>query len=106
MRGNRPSIFQIGKVHDVSSGYMLVTGWGLGSCVSGCSCHRHPTAGHLAVWEDAVRGTLGLVSYAAGGCHCCEPWTAIELAAFVQHLADTQALEDTGVFDHPAEGAA
>ena len=50
---------------------------------------RDPSAGHLAIDEDQAGGRLGLVSFADGGCDCCEPWTSEELASI---LRDFQAL--------------
>jgi hypothetical protein len=64
----------------------VVSGWGLGLCASACACHRHPSAGSLAIAEDQAAGLLGLVSYREGGCDCCEPWTAGELSAIVRDL--------------------
>src|SRR3954447_11557969 len=63
---------------------------------TGCPCHRHPDSGHLAIDEDQTRGRLGLVSPAAGGCHCCEPWTAYELADVLRDLAHIEALSHGG----------
>ena len=63
-----------------------MSGWGLGPCVPGCVCHRHPSAGGLAIAEDQARGLIGLVSHRDGGCECCEPWTADELGAVVRDL--------------------
>lgn len=87
-RGRRPSIFQIGHVHDDGT-TVTVTGWGLGLCAAACDCHRHPTGRHLTLLTTAD-GHLGLVSYRA--CDCCQPWTPDELAAVVRDLADIAAL--------------
>ena len=84
-RSRKPSVFQVGTVHD-DGRTVVISGWGLGLCASGCTCHRHPSAGHLAIAEDQYGGALGLVSYRDGGCTCCEPWTADELAAVVRDL--------------------
>lgn len=92
MRGNRPGILRVGNVHQVSPAHSLVTGWELTSCASGCTCHRHPSTGHLALWQDAG-GRLGLVSWLPAGCSCCQPWTALELAGIVQDLAGIDALD-------------
>ena len=84
-RTQKPSVFQIGNVWDDGHA-VVVSGWGLGLCTSACACHRHPSAGSLAIAEDQARGLLGLVSYREGGCDCCEPWTADELTAIVRDL--------------------
>jgi hypothetical protein len=91
-RIQKPSVFQIGEVWDDGDS-VVVSGWGLGPCVSGCPCHRHPSAGHLAIAEDHDRGLLGLVSFRSGGCDCCEPWTADELTAVVRDLEMVASLE-------------
>jgi hypothetical protein len=85
----KPSVFQIGKIRD-DGNTVVISGWGLGLCAAACTCHRHPMAGHLAIAEDQAGGSLGLVSFADGGCDCCEPWTAEELSGV---LRDFQALE-------------
>jgi hypothetical protein len=94
-RTQKPSVFQVGRVwNDESS--VVVSGWGLGLCASACACHRHPSAGSLAIAENQSEGRLGLVSYREGGCDCCEPWTADELSAVVRDLqmvADLDAPE-------------
>lgn len=107
-RGNRPSIFKIGHADDIGNGNgaRLLYGWGLEQCASGCVCHRHPVTGNLVLHEDNRSGYLGLISFAPGGCDCCQPWSSVELAAIVQHLTDIEALTDSGVFDQPAEGQA
>jgi len=91
-RGQKPSIFQVGQVWDDGSS-VVVAGWGLGLCVSGCACHRHPSAGSLAIAEDQAGGRLGLVSYRDGGCDCCEPWTADELGAIVRDFRVVAGLD-------------
>src|SRR3954454_13805075 len=58
----QPALERIDHVHDIGNGYLFVTGWDLGSCVTGCPCHRHPDSGHLAIHEDPTRGRLRLVS--------------------------------------------
>src|SRR3954468_15563550 len=88
----KPSIFQVGKVRD-DGRTVVISGWGLGLCASGCACHRHPTAGHLSIAEDQAGGLLGLASYRAGGCDCCEPWSADELAAILRDLDTVTGLE-------------
>ena len=82
-RSRKPSVFQIGKIRD-DGDTVVISGWGLGLCAAGCTCHRHPLAGHLAIAEDPAGGSLGLVSYAEGGCDCCEPWTADELSGVLR----------------------
>ena len=47
----KPSIFQLGSVHE-SGTSVVVSGWGLGMCVSACRCHRNPADGQLALAED------------------------------------------------------
>ena len=84
-RSRKPSVFQVGKVRD-DGRTVVISGWGLGLCAAGCACHRHPSAGHLAIAEDQAGGRLGLASYRDGGCDCCEPWTAEELAAILRDL--------------------
>ena len=82
-RSRKPSVFQVGKVRD-DGRTVVISGWGLGLCAQGCACHRHPSAGHLAIDEDQAGGRLGLASYRDGGCDCCEPWTADELAGVLR----------------------
>lgn len=91
-RSQKPSVFQVGKVHD-DGRTIVISGWGLGLCALGCPCHRHPIAGNLAIAEDHAAGTLGLVSYHEDGCDCCEPWTADELAAVLRDFQAVGALE-------------
>jgi hypothetical protein len=87
-RSRKPSVFQIGKIRD-DGRTVVISGWGLGLCAAGCPCHRHPSAGHLAIAEDQDGGKLGLVSFREDGCSCCEPWTAEELSGV---LRDFEAL--------------
>jgi hypothetical protein len=91
-RSQKPSVFQIGQVWDDGNA-VVVSGWGLGLCASACTCHRHPSAGHLAIAENQAEGLLGLVSHHPGGCGCCEPWTADELTAIVRDLEMVSALD-------------
>jgi hypothetical protein len=84
-RTQKPSVFQIGRVWDDGHS-VVVSGWGLGLCAAACACHRHPSAGSLAIAEDQSLGLLGLVSHREGGCDCCAPWTADELTAIVRDL--------------------
>jgi hypothetical protein len=91
-RTQKPSVFQVGRVWDDGNA-VVVSGWGLGVCASGCACHRHPSAGSLAIAEDQSRGLLGLVSYREDGCDCCEPWTAVELSAIVRDLQMVDGLD-------------
>ena len=91
-RSHKPSVFQVGKVRD-DGRTVVISGWGLGLCASGCSCHRHPSAGHLAIAENQSAGQLGLVSYREGGCDCCEPWTSEELAAILRDFSSLAALD-------------
>jgi hypothetical protein len=90
---NHPSIFQVGKVDDDGT-TVVIHGWGLGLCAAGCHCHRHPTGGFLAIADDWINGTVGLVSW-RDGCDCCSPWTADELAAVVRDLADIETIPVT-----------
>lgn len=99
-RGNRPAIARIGRVEDVGEGNLFAWDWAFDQCVTGCTCHRNPATGHLALHEDQLGGHFGLRSFASGGCSCCQPWTALELAGIVQDLAGIDAL------DVPAEGPA
>jgi hypothetical protein len=87
----KPSVFQIGKIRD-DGRTVVISGWGLGLCAAACACHRHPSAGHLAIAEDQRAGRLGLVSFSDGGCDCCEPWTAEELAAIIRDLSAVESL--------------
>ena len=91
-RSQKPSVFQIGQVWDDGQ-TMVVSGWGLGLCVAACACHRHPSAGSLAIAENQAAGLLGLVSYREDGCDCCEPWTADELAAILRDLDTVAGLQ-------------
>ncbi len=91
-RTQKPSVFQVGRVWDDGNA-VVVSGWGLGLCAPGCACHRHPSAGSLAIAEDQAAGLLGLVSYREGGCDCCEPWTADELAAILRDFSSLAALD-------------
>jgi hypothetical protein len=91
-RSQKPSVFQVGRVWDDGNS-VVVSGWGLGLCASACACHRHPSAGRLAIAEDQSRGLIGLVSYRQGGCDCCEPWTADELTSIVRDLEMVAALD-------------
>ena len=94
-RIRKPSVFQVGKIRD-DGRTVVISGWGLGLCATACACHRHPSAGHLAIAEDQDGGSLGLVSFQEGGCACCEPWTADELASILrdfQAVADLEAQE-------------
>ena len=91
-RTQKPSVFQVGRVWDDGNA-VVVSGWGLGLCVSACACHRHPSVGNLAIAEDQAQGLIGLVSYREGGCDCCEPWTADELSAVVRDLQMVAGLD-------------
>ena len=91
-RSRKPSVFQVGKVRD-DGRIVVISGWGLGLCAAGCSCHRHPSAGSLAIAEDQAGGKLGLASYADGECDCCEAWTADELAAILRDLDTVLGLQ-------------
>jgi hypothetical protein len=90
--GRKPSVFQIGKVRD-DGHTVVISGWGLGLCAAACTCHRHPSAGHLAIEEDQRAGKLGLATFGDGGCDCCEPWTADELLAVLRDFEQLAALE-------------
>ena len=91
-RGRKPSVFQVGKVRD-DGRTVVISGWGLGLCAAACTCHRHPSAGHLAIAEDQAGGKLGLVSFREDGCDCCEPWTAEELACVLRDLDAVAGLQ-------------
>ena len=91
-RTQKPSVFQVGSVWD-DGNTVVVAGWGLGLCITACACHRHPRAGSLAISEDPVGGRLGLASYREGGCDCCEPWTADELAAIIRDFRAVSSLQ-------------
>ena len=91
-RTQKPSVFQVGRVWD-DGNTVVVSGWGLGLCVSACACHRHPTAGTLAIAENQAEGRIDLASYRDGGCDCCEPWTADELSAVVRDLEMVAGLD-------------
>jgi hypothetical protein len=96
----KPSIFQLGKVHD-SGASVIVSGWGLGMCASGCRCHRNPSDGQLALAEDQSGGSIGLQSFTdSGRCDCCESWTSSELAAILRDVAALGALDSA----EPAAG--
>ena len=90
MRGNRPSIFRIGQVHD-DGATVTVTGWGVGLCMTGCICHQDPQTRELRIDDDTPAGTLGLLSHRPG-CTCCSPWTVAELTGVLNDLADIEAL--------------
>ena len=91
-RSRKPSVFQVGKVRD-DGHTVVISGWGLGLCAAGCACHRHPSAGHLAIAEDQAGGRLGLASFADDVCDCCEPWTADELASILRDLDAVAGLQ-------------
>ncbi|CAA9263257.1 MAG: hypothetical protein AVDCRST_MAG52-2732 [uncultured Blastococcus sp.] len=90
-RSRKPSVFQVGKIRD-DGRTVVISGWGLGLCASGCACHRHPVAGHLAIAEDQAGGRLGLTTYDET-CDCCEAWTADELAAILRDLDTVASLQ-------------
>ena len=90
-RSRKPSVFQVGRIRD-DGRTVVISGWGLGLCAAACSCHRHPSAGHLAIAEDQDGGSLGLVCFREDGCTCCEPWTADELAAILRDFATLDSL--------------
>lgn len=98
MRGNRPAIYQLGRVHE-DGDQVVISGWGIGLCATNCPCHKHPWTGHLVIAQDQDNGTLGLASYpaetpsAGPPCPCCQPWTHEELAQVVRDLADIEALQ-------------
>ena len=91
-RSRKPSVFQVGKIRD-DGNTVIISGWGLGLCAAACTCHRHPMAGHLAIAEDQDGGSLGLVSFAEGGCDCCEPWTAEELSGVLRDFEILASLD-------------
>lgn len=87
---NRPGITKLGKVTD--DGHTVsVTGWGLTTCATRCSCHLGPVTGNLAIYENQHLGLLGLVQHRV--CHCCKPWTAGELAQVLLDLHDVAMVE-------------
>ena len=90
-RSRKPSVFQVGKVRD-DGRTVVISGWGLGLCATGCACHRHPSAGSLAIAEDQAGGRIGLASYVEA-CDCCEPWTADELASILRDLESVASLQ-------------
>ena len=93
MTHQKPSIFQLGKVHE-NGASVIVSGWGLGLCASSCGCHRNPHDGQLALTEDPAGGSLGLRSFTTtGSCDCCAAWTSAELAAILRDVAAVEALE-------------
>ena len=91
-RSRKPSVFQVGKIRD-DGRTVVISGWGLGLCAQSCACHRHPSAGHLAIAEDQAGGRIGLTSYGDGSCDCCEPWNADELAAILRDLETVASLQ-------------
>ena len=91
-RTQKPSVFQVGTIWD-DGRTVVVSGWGIGLCASGCTCHRSPSGGYLAIEEDHAGGTLGLRSWSEDGCDCCEPWTAEELAAILRDFSSLAALD-------------
>jgi hypothetical protein len=91
-RTQKPSVFQVGRIWDDGRA-IVVSGWGIGLCASGCDCHRHPISGTLAIDEDQAGGTLGLSSFRPDGCECCEPWTADELSAVLRDLQSVSGLD-------------
>jgi len=100
MTYQKPSIFQLGEVHE-SGPSVIVSGWGLGMCVASCRCHRNPEDGQLALAEDQSGGSLGLHSFTpTGTCDCCEAWTSAELQAILRDVAALDALDSS----EPAAG--
>ncbi|QXG77640.1 hypothetical protein KUM42_09165 [Modestobacter sp. L9-4] len=100
MTYQKPSIFQLGKVHE-NGASVIVSGWGLGMCASSCRCHRNPEDGQLALAEDQAGGSLGLHSFTdTGDCGCCEAWTSAELLAILRDVAALDALDSS----EPAAG--
>jgi hypothetical protein len=90
-RIQKPSVFQVGQIWD-DGRTVVVSGWGIGLCASGCPCHRSPVGGRLSIDEDQAGGTLGLRSF-RDDCGCCEPWTADELSAIVRDLQRVTTLD-------------
>ncbi len=91
-RTQKPSVFQVGQIWD-DGRTVVVSGWGIGLCASGCPCHRSPAGGSLSIDEDQAGGTLGLRSWLDDGCDCCEPWTAEELTAILRDFSSLAALD-------------
>ena len=90
-RIQKPSVFQVGQIWD-DGRTVVVAGWGIGLCASGCPCHRSPAGGHLSIDEDQAGGTLSLRSF-RDACGCCEPWPADELSAIVRDLQRVTSLD-------------
>src|SRR3954453_22318650 len=91
-RSRKLSVFQVGKIRD-DGRTVVISGWGLGLCASGCACHRHPTAGHLSIAEDQAGGLLGPASYPEGGWGGWRPWEADELSAILRDFEAVASLE-------------
>jgi hypothetical protein len=91
-RVRRPSITKVGTVEHGEDG-VLIHGWTLGFCASGCDCHRHPKNGQLYL-RNGLDGSLGLICFRIDGCSCCAPWQPDELAAIVRDLTDIAALTE------------
>jgi hypothetical protein len=87
-----PAILQVGEVID-DGRTVLIRRWMLGRCASQCRCHQHPANGQLYIAENPMAATLGLRSFAPGGCDCCQPWTAEELATIVRDLKNLDQME-------------
>lgn len=87
-RSLRPAIREVGKVVKSPGGMFTVTGWGLGSCMHNCPCHRDPASNQLRVTSNDRRGLLGLQQFS--DCNCCRPWTAPELLAIAGDLAGAE----------------
>jgi hypothetical protein len=91
-RGRRPAILAVGRVDETPS-CIVITGWRIGICAGGCTCHRDPVTGFLSVDEDSAYGHLGLTQHRA--CPCCQPWSPAELRAILRDLDDIEALQHT-----------
>ena len=92
-RSRKPSVFQVGKVRD-DGRTVVISGWGLGLCAAGLRLPPPPVR-RLTSPSTRTRpaARLGLASYREGGCDCCEPWTADELAAILRDLDAVSSLQ-------------
>lgn len=86
----RPRITTIGTVNTYGYGFTL-NGWGIGTCLTGCICHRGAD-GQLELLNEQPH-YLGLVKHWA--CTCCYPWTPLELATMLRTLAQLETLPTT-----------
>lgn len=85
---DKPIINTIGLVTHVGMVTHL-SGWHLTTCLRRCACHNNPLTNSTSLLKTD-NGQLGLHKYRA--CYCCEPWTAVELEAFVISLAEIERM--------------